>query len=295
MFESRSRPSTDPLIVWLTGGTLAHHALVLATHTLIEPPSFPSISSCRPRLLFAARSVHRTYTIEPPIARTQWHECRYLSHSPHLGPPSTRAQENGPFSVEPNLSLKRNPYSWNSFANLLYIDQPVGTGTSSSSNVATLHADTRLESVSNNQLAAAAPQVSPTLTARSTTRPRRRSLLRTSTCSCRTSSSCTRSTASSRSTSWASRYVLWCGVTAHQPTPPRAPHYLLTILPTPPCASLVCRPLRYCPHFSRRRLCNDRFSKVLTTTHHLRTIQFPRLPTARSWATRTATVLSTST
>jgi carboxypeptidase C (cathepsin A) len=43
--------------------------------------------------------------------------------------------------VEPNLSLKRNPYSWNSFANLLYIDQPVGTGTSSSSNAATLHAD----------------------------------------------------------------------------------------------------------------------------------------------------------
>lgn len=39
MFESRSRPSTDPLIVWLTGGTPTHHALVLATHTLIKPPS----------------------------------------------------------------------------------------------------------------------------------------------------------------------------------------------------------------------------------------------------------------
>jgi carboxypeptidase C (cathepsin A) len=28
------------------------------------------------------------------------------------------------------MALKRNPNSWNSFANLLYIDQPVGTGTS---------------------------------------------------------------------------------------------------------------------------------------------------------------------
>jgi carboxypeptidase C (cathepsin A) len=32
MFESRSKPSTDPLIVWLTGGTPTRHALVLVTH-----------------------------------------------------------------------------------------------------------------------------------------------------------------------------------------------------------------------------------------------------------------------
>jgi carboxypeptidase C (cathepsin A) len=37
--------------------------------------------------------------------------------------------ENGPYKIDPHdLTLSLNPYSWNSFANLLYIDQPVGTG-----------------------------------------------------------------------------------------------------------------------------------------------------------------------
>eukprot|EP00924_Labyrinthula_sp_SR-Ha-C_P004020 augustus_masked-scaffold_3-processed-gene-11.41-mRNA-1 protein AED:0.34 eAED:0.35 QI:0/-1/0/1/-1/1/1/0/538 len=36
--------------------------------------------------------------------------------------------ENGPCSVNDDLSLKSNPYSWNSNANLLYVDQPAGTG-----------------------------------------------------------------------------------------------------------------------------------------------------------------------
>lgn len=37
--------------------------------------------------------------------------------------------ENGPFTVNPkDLTLKTNPYSWNSFANLLYVDNPLGTG-----------------------------------------------------------------------------------------------------------------------------------------------------------------------
>jgi len=67
MFESRSKPSTDPFILWLTGG--------------------PGCSS-ELALFF----------------------------------------ENGPYTINNDLSLKINPYSWNSFANLLYIDQPVGTG-----------------------------------------------------------------------------------------------------------------------------------------------------------------------
>jgi cathepsin A (carboxypeptidase C) len=36
--------------------------------------------------------------------------------------------ENGPFSVKEDLSLLRNDFSWNNKANVLYVDQPVGTG-----------------------------------------------------------------------------------------------------------------------------------------------------------------------
>ena len=36
--------------------------------------------------------------------------------------------ENGPYTINDDLTLKKNDYSWNSFANLLYLDQPVGTG-----------------------------------------------------------------------------------------------------------------------------------------------------------------------
>lgn len=66
-FESRGSPSTDPVIIWLTGG--------------------PGCSSILALL-----------------------------------------QENGPCSVNPDLSLKRNPFSWNERANIMWIDQPVGVG-----------------------------------------------------------------------------------------------------------------------------------------------------------------------
>jgi serine carboxypeptidase-like clade 4 len=36
--------------------------------------------------------------------------------------------ENGPYHIQDNLTLTINPYSWNSFASIIFIDQPVGTG-----------------------------------------------------------------------------------------------------------------------------------------------------------------------
>jgi len=36
--------------------------------------------------------------------------------------------ENGPYKVNSDLSLSNNSYAWNKFANLLYVDQPAGTG-----------------------------------------------------------------------------------------------------------------------------------------------------------------------
>jgi len=67
MFESRSQPNTDPLVIWLTGGPGCSSELALF-------------------------------------------------------------YENGPYKINKNLTLSSNPDSWNTFANLLYVDQPVGTG-----------------------------------------------------------------------------------------------------------------------------------------------------------------------
>lgn len=67
LFRSRRSPSTDPVVMWLTGG--------------------PGCSS-ETALFF----------------------------------------ENGPFSINDDLSLKNNTYSWNDVATVVYVDQPVGTG-----------------------------------------------------------------------------------------------------------------------------------------------------------------------
>lgn len=67
MFESRDAPSTDPLVLWLTGG--------------------PGCAS----------EVALFY-------------------------------ENGPYQFNEDGSLKTNANSWNEVSNLLYVDQPVGTG-----------------------------------------------------------------------------------------------------------------------------------------------------------------------
>lgn len=67
MFESQNEPTTDPFVIWLTGG--------------------PGCSSLL-ALFF----------------------------------------ENGPFTVGNNSNLIPNPYSWNTNANLMFVDQPAGTG-----------------------------------------------------------------------------------------------------------------------------------------------------------------------
>lgn len=73
LFKSRSTPTTDPLVFWLTGG--------------------PGCSS----------------------------EMAVF-------------YENGPFTINEDLSLKKNEFSWNNKANLVFIDQPLGTGFSRCTN-----------------------------------------------------------------------------------------------------------------------------------------------------------------
>ena len=67
VFQSRSEPSTDPLVLWLTGG--------------------PGCAS----------EVALFY-------------------------------ENGPYKFNEDSTLGTNQYSWNAVSNLLYVDQPIGTG-----------------------------------------------------------------------------------------------------------------------------------------------------------------------
>jgi carboxypeptidase C (cathepsin A) len=38
--------------------------------------------------------------------------------------------ENGPYTIKDEKTIKVNPHGWHKFANMLYIDQPVGTGMS---------------------------------------------------------------------------------------------------------------------------------------------------------------------
>jgi cathepsin A (carboxypeptidase C) len=74
LFNSRRSPSTDPLVMWLTGG--------------------PGCSS----------------------------EMAVF-------------YENGPFTINDDMSLKSNAYSWNDVSNVIFVDNPVGTGFSESAGV----------------------------------------------------------------------------------------------------------------------------------------------------------------
>lgn len=43
--------------------------------------------------------------------------------------------ENGPYTLNEDLSVKNNPFSWNARANFIFIDQPVGTGYSKAASI----------------------------------------------------------------------------------------------------------------------------------------------------------------
>jgi cathepsin A (carboxypeptidase C) len=36
--------------------------------------------------------------------------------------------ENGPFTINDDMTLKKNEYSWNDVSNIAFVDNPVGTG-----------------------------------------------------------------------------------------------------------------------------------------------------------------------
>ena len=57
----------------------------------------------------------------------------WLSGGPGCSSELALFYENGPYKMAPDSTFSTNAYSWNSMANLLFIDQPLGTGYSYSS------------------------------------------------------------------------------------------------------------------------------------------------------------------
>jgi hypothetical protein len=97
LFESQTNPSTDPLVVWLNGGPGC--SSMIGMFCSITEGGFYSLYL---RLLFLSWFV--------------------LLVGLFL--------ENGPFKINEDMTLRLNPFSWNRQANILYVDQPVGTGMS---------------------------------------------------------------------------------------------------------------------------------------------------------------------
>jgi len=53
----------------------------------------------------------------------------WLTGGPGCGSEIGLFWENGPWRQDPGSeAIKENPYSWNTIANMLYIDQPIGAG-----------------------------------------------------------------------------------------------------------------------------------------------------------------------
>ncbi|CAI2370516.1 unnamed protein product [Moneuplotes crassus] len=55
----------------------------------------------------------------------------WLTGGPGCGSQMSIFYENGPWHVNDDLTLRKNEYSWNEVANVLYVDQPLGSGFSS--------------------------------------------------------------------------------------------------------------------------------------------------------------------
>jgi hypothetical protein len=108
LFESRGNPSTDPLVVWLTGGPVGGEG------------GRKGRSEGGTRLdmgMGGSEPDTRTLTTSPPSFLFEKGCSSILALFVENGPCSVNEFGNGTLP---------NPYSWNSNANILWIDQPVG-------------------------------------------------------------------------------------------------------------------------------------------------------------------------
>jgi len=70
--------------------------------------------------LFEAQEVNPTDDDTPFVL--------WLTGGPGCSGSLAALSENGPYKVNEDLSLRKNPWSWNMKANMLYVDQPYGVG-----------------------------------------------------------------------------------------------------------------------------------------------------------------------
>ncbi|KAL1213364.1 Serine carboxypeptidase-like 47 [Cardamine amara subsp. amara] len=65
----------------------------------------------------------------------------WLSGGPGCSSSVALFYENGPFTISEDLSLSRNEFGWDKVSNIIYVDQPVGTGFSYTSDISDLRHD----------------------------------------------------------------------------------------------------------------------------------------------------------